>query len=179
MRRYVLPLALGATVAFAGGIAYGVEQASQVDQRGQSDRLVRQADNSPAAASAAIADTGREHVESRQDHGFEDGDDDRDWGEERIMISRSTAIHRALDGFPGAHVVSAELEDDDNGRLFWEVEVEIGDGVEHEVRVDVANGRVAVDSDEGGTEVRVGQDIHVQQGNNEDDEDDEGHGSDD
>ncbi|MFF5103214.1 PepSY domain-containing protein [Streptomyces sp. NPDC000134] len=73
------------------------------------------------------------------------GDDDRD--EPRIAAADATAsdaLAAALRHTPGT-AVSAGLEDaddDEGGKAAWEVDVLVGDGTWHSVRVDPATGEV-------------------------------------
>ncbi|MZF86984.1 PepSY domain-containing protein [Streptomyces sp. SID5643] len=105
----------------------------------------------------AIATTGDDHGSARQaantklsDDGNRDDQEDRDDRDDRDDAARLSssdvtapeAIASALKHTSGT-VVSAELDDeDDSGKLVWNVDVLSGDNAWHSVSVDPSNGKV-------------------------------------
>ncbi|PTH87564.1 peptidase propeptide and YpeB domain protein [Streptomyces sp. A244] len=100
----------------------------------------------------AIATTGDDQGSARQaantklsDDGNRDDQDDRDDAAAKVSSSDVTApeaIASALKHTSGT-VVSAELDDeDDSGKVVWNVDVLSGDNTWHSVSVDPSNGKV-------------------------------------
>ncbi|MFE2762075.1 PepSY domain-containing protein [Streptomyces halstedii] len=77
-----------------------------------------------------------------------DDNDDRDRHAARsAAVSLDSAVDAALKAEPGT-VTSAELDDDDHGHLYWEIDVTGEDGRYHELRVDAETAAVSVDRDD-------------------------------
>ncbi|WP_406409274.1 PepSY domain-containing protein [Streptomyces halstedii] len=78
----------------------------------------------------------------------DDDNDDRDrHAPRRAAVSWEPAVAAALKAEPGT-VTSVELDDDDHGHLYWEIDVTGGDGRGHELRVDAETAAVSVDRDD-------------------------------
>ncbi|AWL40630.1 MULTISPECIES: PepSY domain-containing protein [unclassified Streptomyces] len=78
----------------------------------------------------------------------DDDHDDRDRHAPRqAAVSWEPAVAAALKAEPGT-VTSVELDDDDHGHLYWEIDVTGGDGRDHELRVDARTAAVSVDRDD-------------------------------
>ncbi|MFG1995404.1 PepSY domain-containing protein [Actinoplanes sp. NPDC048988] len=56
-------------------------------------------------------------------------------------VDANGAREIALGAVPGGQVHEVELDDDDNDRQVWDVDVHVGD-VEHEIEIDPANGKI-------------------------------------
>ncbi|SNY73902.1 PepSY domain-containing protein [Paractinoplanes atraurantiacus] len=56
-------------------------------------------------------------------------------------VDANGAREIALRAVPGGQVHEVELDDDDNDRQVWDVDVHVGD-VEHEIEIDPASGKV-------------------------------------
>ncbi|MFE7519355.1 PepSY domain-containing protein [Streptomyces halstedii] len=90
-------------------------------------------------------DAGTGKVLSTRD---DDDNDDHDRHAARsAAVSLDSAVAAALKAEPGT-VTSAELDDDDHGHLYWEIDVTGEDGRYHELRVDAETAAVSVDRDD-------------------------------
>ncbi|MCD9195124.1 PepSY domain-containing protein [Streptomyces albireticuli] len=131
-RRRILAAALAATVLLGGA---GAATAAALTEDGVRD--------TPVLSS----------IRADERH---DDDHDDDGAEHRALLKNAKvdvkrAADAALKSVPGT-VVSAEL-DDDRGRTAWEVEIVDGEGTEHDVTVDAADGKVtAATVDDAGTD---------------------------
>ncbi|MEU8739814.1 PepSY domain-containing protein [Streptomyces halstedii] len=92
-------------------------------------------------------DAGTGEVLSTRDDDDNDNDDRDRHAARSAAVSLDSAVAAALKAEPGT-VTSAELDDDDHGHLYWEIDVTGKDGRYHELRVDAETAAVSVDRDD-------------------------------
>ncbi|MFI9490166.1 MULTISPECIES: PepSY domain-containing protein [Streptomyces] len=118
----------------------------ELDDDDHGARLVWELDvyGKDAVRHDVTVDAGSGEVLSTRD----DDNDDRDRQAARsAAVSLDSAVAAALKAEPGT-VTSAELDDDDHGHLYWEIDVTGKDGRYHELRVDAETAAVSVDRDD-------------------------------
>lgn len=140
--RVTLDEAVAAALKAVPGTVTEVE----LDDDDHGARLVWELDvyGKDAVRHDVTVDAGTGKVLSTRD----DDNDDRDRHAARsAAVSWEPAVAAALKAEPGT-VTSAELDDDDHGHLYWEIDVTGEDGRYHELRVDAETAAVSVDRDD-------------------------------